>query len=271
MMTLEEIYKPIQQSLHHVEDELKIRTNQTIDIFTRGKRLRPALLLFSAHAFDGTSNKDVTLVAGALEMIHTASLIHDDIIDGSAQRRNKPSLFQSLGVKPAVIFADFLFAEGLTMLESVKPSNIVSTVIRSVKTMCEGQWMELTVARQENYTEQNYLEIIEKKTASFFACCCEIGGLLRKAEEQELVNLYDFGRNFGVVYQLLDDAADLSHDQRNKFERKLLAWGGRKYCEQLARNFSEKAKSKISHLSDKIEKQSFEQILSYIWGGKYAK
>ena len=270
-MTLKEIYTPIKQSLHQVEKELKIRTNQTIDIFSKGKRLRPALLLFSAHAFDGSCNKDVTLVAGALEMIHTASLIHDDIIDGSAQRRNRPSFYQSLGVKPAVIFADFLFAEGLTMLESVKPSNIVSTIIRSVKTMCEGQWMELSVAMQNNYTKQNYLEIIEKKTASFFACCCEIGGLLRKAEEQELVSLYDFGRNFGVAYQLLDDAADLSPDRRNSSERKLIEWGGKKYCEQLAQNFSEKATSEILHLSDKIEKQGFEQILSYIWGGKYAE
>ncbi len=270
-MTLNEIYIPIQQSLGQVEEELKIRTNQTIDIFARGKRLRPALLLFSAHAFNGSFSKDVILVASALEMIHTASLIHDDIIDGSLHRRNKPSLYQSLGVKPAVIFADFLFAEGLTMLESVKPSNVTSLVIRAVKTMCEGQWMELTSVIRNNLIEQDYLKIAEKKTASLFACCCEIGGLLRRAGEQELASLYDFGRNFGVVYQLLDDAADLLPEPLNLPERKLLEWGGKSYCERLARDFFEQAKSKISHLSDETEKQGFEQILSYIRGGKYAK
>lgn len=270
-MTLEEIYIPIQQSLRGVDEELKMRTSQTIDVFAEGKRLRPALLLFSAHAFNGNFSKDVILVASAMEMIHTASLIHDDIVDDSVQRRNKPSLYRSLGVKPAVIFADFLFTQGLTMIESIKTSNVMPLAIHVVRTMCEGQWMELTVTARHNYTQQDYLKIIEKKTASLFACCCKVGGVFRKAGGQELASLYDFGRNFGLVYQLLDDVADLSHDHRSLFERKLLEWGGKNYCQQLARDFSEKAKSKISHLSDKIEKQSFAQILSYIWGGKYAE
>lgn len=270
-MPLEQIYIPIQQSLDQVEEELKRRTNRTITIFSQGKRLRPALLLFSAHAFNGAHSRDVTLAASALEMIHTASLIHDDIVDDSTQRRKRPSLHYSLGVKPAVVLADFLFAEGLTMLESIKPSNIVSLVIRSVRTMCEGQWMELTSGMRDNYTEQDYVEISEKKTASLFSCCCKIGGLFRKAGVEELTTLYDFGRNFGIVYQLLDDAADLSLDHANQSGRKLREWGGNEYCKQRAKDFAEQARSRISRLSDEVEKQGFEQILSYIWGGKYAK
>jgi heptaprenyl diphosphate synthase len=166
MIALNDIYQPIHQNLVSVEDRLKGMSSTNTNIFAKGKRLRPALLLFAAHAFNGADHKNVALVATAIEMIHTASLIHDDIIDSSTQRRNKPTLYQCLGIKPAVIFADFLFVEGLTMLESVKPSNIMPSVVRAVKTMCEGQWMELTLTSQNDYSEQNYMEVIEKKTAS---------------------------------------------------------------------------------------------------------
>lgn len=264
-MTLKDIYIPIQQSLNQVDEELKRRTNHTIDVLAGGKRLRPALLLFSTHAFDDTQCKDVILTASALEMIHSASLIHDDIIDGSAQRRSRPSFYSSLGVKPAVIFGDFLFVQGLTKLETVKPTRVLSMVVRAVKAMCEGQWLELEIPARNDFTQQDYLKIIDKKTASLFACGCEIGGLFRHASKEELTYLRDFGRNFGFAYQLLDDAADFSESHSDRSERKLREWGGQDYCKQTALEFSEQARLQIAHLTNDVERKGFEQILLHIW------
>ena len=263
-MTLERIRIPIHKNLCQVEEELKRRTNHTIDVFGGGKRLRPMLLLYAANAFEGVQVQDVARAASAIEMIHTASLVHDDIIDDSVQRRNKPTLYRSVGTKSAVIFADFLFAQGLAMLASVEDSNVISLTVRAVETMCEGQWKELAMQAHNDYTEQDYLDVIEKKTVSLFDCCCRIGGMFRNAEERELKHLGDFGRYFGFVYQLLDDAADLSTDRCSPAEQRINEWGGKKYCEQLAREFTEKARTAISHISNGIERKGFEQILSFI-------
>ncbi len=270
MIALQEIYRPIQHSLMSVEEQLMQMDGAEIDVFAKGRRLRPALLLFSAHAFNGADHRNATLVATAIEMIHAASLIHDDLIDGTSERRQRPSLHMTLGSKRAVIYADFLFAQGLTLLDSVKPSSITSLVINAIRTMCEGQWMELVMTKQ-NFSTQNYLTTIEKKTASLFACCCKVGGIIRSAQPQELATLGDFGKDFGLTYQLLDDAEDMSFDDAGGVERKLIECGGRAYCEQLARDTTKQAGTRIADLPNDIERKAFEQMLSYIWGGKYAQ
>lgn len=264
-MTLRGVCSPIHNGLSEVEEKLKKRTNHTINIFANGKRLRPVLMLYAAHAFGKTRLRDVTTAATAIEMIHTASLIHDDVVDGSIERRNKPALHTSLGTRSAVILGDFLFAQGLAMIESVKTANITPLVVRVVEAMCEGQWMEMANRRQNDYSEKEYLDVIEKKTVSLFSCCCKIGGILRGAGECEQELLCDFGRCFGFTYQLLDDAADLSADGCGRAEQRIIEWGGKDYCEQLARDYTQKARSVISRLSNEIEKKGFEQILSYIW------
>jgi len=264
-MTLKNIYEPIEKNLNYIEEDITKTFNHKFNAFTKGKRLRPAILLFSAHAFDGSCTEDMIRTGSAIEMIHTASLIHDDIIDESVQRRENPSLYQSMGVKSAVIFADFLFAQGLTKLDTVKPTRVLPMLVRAVKAMCEGQWLELEIPARNDFTQQDYLEIIDKKTASLFACSCEIGGLFRHAREEELTYLRDFGRNFGFAYQLLDDAADFSESHSDRSERKLCEWGGQNYCKQTALEFSEQARLQIAHLTNDVERKGFEQILSHIW------
>lgn len=263
MITLEEIYKPIQKGLEKVEDELKQRTNHNFNFFRKGKRLRPALLLFSANAFNNNYSRDLIQAASALEMIHTASLIHDDIVDESLQRRDKPSLYKQIGIKPAVILGDFLFAQGLSMVESIKNSNVMPIIVSAVKTMCEGQWLEFSVNQKNNFTLQDYLRIIEKKTVSLFSCCCEIGGIYRNANKEELSDLYNFAYNFGLGYQLLDDAKDLTNGLYSPLELIILKFGGSKYCEKLALDFLKQATLNISQLSNIIEKTGFKQIIHY--------
>lgn len=264
-MMLKDLCGPIQSSLARVEKELNKRTDHKFDVFANGKRLRPVLTLYAAHAFDRTHDNQATIAATAMEIIHTASLIHDDIVDSSEERRERPTLHRTIGTKSAVAFGDYLFAQGLAMVESLRTSNITSLAVGVIEAMCEGQWMEQTIGKKASYTEKDYFDIVERKTVSLFECCCKIGGILRRAGKEELELLSDFGRYFGFSYQLLDDAADLSEDRCNPNGQRIFELGGKDYYEGLARGFTVKAKDAILGLSSETERDGFGTILSYIW------
>jgi octaprenyl-diphosphate synthase len=263
-MTLEQVYEPILRGMGQVDAELRSRTSGRLDVFSSGKRLRPAILLFTAHAFDGVAASEVTLAASAIEMIHTASLIHDDVIDDSPRRRQLPSVFSVIGVKPAIVFADFLFLQGLTMFASVGDPRILPLVVQDVGAMCEGQWLELKVENGRGCTEAEYLDIIGKKTASLFACSARTGGMLRGTADEELAHVEAFGRNFGFVYQLRDDAQDLASSNPGPLERCLIEWGGPDYCRRVAAGYRERAQESASRIQDEIERDNLLRILNCI-------
>jgi octaprenyl-diphosphate synthase len=260
-MKLELVYRPIAACLARVDAEVAARTGVGVPVFSGGKRLRPALLLFSAHAFDGRSCPDAVLLAAAVEMVHTASLIHDDVIDTAKQRRQSTALHRRLGVKPAVILADLLFVQGLSMLESVRGSGLAHALIREVRTMCEGQWLEMKAARARRCTKETYQEIIDKKTAALFAFCCRTGGVLRNAPTDELTSLDMFGRGFGLAYQLLDDARDLSTDRPGLLEQLVIEWGGRPYLRRAAGKAAGACRAALAGLRDRTERRGLEHVL----------
>ncbi len=262
-MTLKEIYQPIQPAILQVERELEECNGQIAEFFKSGKRLRPALVLFASDKSSKSTGVDVIRTAAAAELIHNASLIHDDIMDDAAERRDRPTAHQFLGIKPAIIAADYLFTQALSMLEPIKPSAILPLFIRMVKAMCTGQWQELSLSMQNNCTTETYLNIIDLKTAQFFASCCKAGGLLRDASEKELNNLYNFGRNFGFMYQLLDDANDLLEESSNYLNKKIIEWGGKGYCHKLAKDYCEYAKTNLAEMTEGAGKEGLEKILLF--------
>ncbi len=243
---------PIAPALELVEAEIADRTTGRFSVLLKGRRLRPSMLLYAAGATGVRPNHDAVLAAATVEIVHTASLIHDDVIDSSARRRSGTALHRLIGVKPAVIFADLLFVQGLSALEELRTPGLVHELIREVRTMCEGQWLETKVGAGARCTEKQYFEIIDKKTASLFAFCSRTGGLLRKAGAAELVALEEFGRQFGLAYQLLDDAEDLPGEGRGAVQRALVRWGGVRYCRKSAATAASKARRALGNVPRRI-------------------
>jgi geranylgeranyl pyrophosphate synthase len=256
-------YRPIRRGLEAVESEIAGRTTGRFSVLLRGKRLRPAMLLLAAGATGKQPDHDAVLAAAIVEIVHTASLIHDDVIDSAVRRREGAALHRLIGVKPAVIFADLLFVQGLAALEELRTPDLVHQLVRGVRTMCEGQWLETRVSAGSTCTEKQYFEIIGKKTASLFAFCSRTGGLLRKAGAQELTALAEFGEQFGLAYQLLDDAADLRDERDGTVQRALTSWGGARYCKRAAKDAATGARRALEHIPPRVGR-NLGRLLSFV-------
>jgi geranylgeranyl pyrophosphate synthase len=210
----------------------------------------------------GCKVQDAVTVAAVAEMVHAASLIHDDVLDGARRRRGTTALHRVLGVKPAVILADFLFVRGLALLERVRARYLVPEVVREVMLMCEGQWLEIRTTRVREATEERYLEIAEKKTASLFAFCCRAGALLRRAPAAEAEALTRFGLNFGMAYQLLDDASDFEEGIPGVLHRQLVRWGGRGWLRLKASRYAQQARVALRTIPDARVRRGLDGMLA---------
>jgi octaprenyl-diphosphate synthase len=261
--SLERACVPIRNGMAAVERLILERTDPRLAMFARGKRLRPALLLSAARAETDAPGPDAITVAAVVEMVHTASLIHDDVLDGSMRRRGATALHRLIGVKPAVILADYLFVRGLSLLEQVKAAYLVPEVVREVTTMCEGQWLEVSTTRAREATEGRYLEVVEKKTASLFAFCCRTGGLLGRAGAAQTRLLGEFGLALGMAYQLLDDASDLEADA-GVFGRQIARWGGRRFLRSRAREYARRAGTALAQVRDPRRRRGLGGIMTGI-------
>ncbi|MBM3331302.1 polyprenyl synthetase family protein [candidate division WOR-3 bacterium] len=245
-------YRPIRRGLDAVEAEIANRTTGRFSVLLRGKRLRPAMLLLAAGATGERPDRDAVLAAAIVEIVHTASLIHDDVIDSALRRRDGAALHRVIGVKPAVIFADLLFVQGLAALEELHTPGLVHLLVREVRTMCEGQWLEARIGAGASCSQKQYFDIINKKTASLFAFCGRTGGLLGKAASAELAALEEFGRQFGLAYQLLDDAEDLEDERPGAIQRALARRGGVKYCRDAAGDAAFAARRALKHVPPRV-------------------
>lgn len=264
-MELSRIYAPIAAGLQQVEEDIRRLTDPRLAaVLSSGKRLRPALMLFCAHVPGEPVNPDAVVLSAVLETVHGASLIHDDVLDSASRRRGRPSLHRVIGVKPAVILADYLFVQALAQLERVRATYLLAEVVREVRTMCEGQWLELRLAQTHGATETEYLNVLEKKTAALFAFCCRAGGILRCAPEREQAALDGFGRNFGLAYQLMDDAHDLDAERPDPFEREVIRWGGEKYLKTSARRYARRARAALSMIPDPTARQGLRRVLEHV-------
>jgi len=214
---LERAYEPIKQDLNSVERLLEQNLN-TRDIFVnkiyqhilsaKGKRVRPALTLLS-HKVGEYGNDKVHPLAAAVEMIHTASLIHDDIIDDSNQRRHEISLNKRLGNQTAVLAGDSLYTRAISLVCKDVSSEIACLLMDATNKMCEGEMEQIKNRNNMNLNLSNYLEITENKTGFLMASCCQTGALLSRMKDTMVEYLRNFGMNFGIAYQIIDDCADL--------------------------------------------------------------
>lgn len=180
---------------------------------SRGKKLRPAFVLLGRQMYLPDVDGVAIDVACATELIHAATLLHDDVVDNSSTRRGKISANYKWGNTFAVLVGDNLLATAFSALARARDLELLELFFSSAKELGEGVILEL--AQKENWrlTEEEYLTIIRKKTAIFFAACSRAGGMLAGADAVQQQALYDFAFNFGMAFQITDDLLDLQSSQ----------------------------------------------------------
>jgi geranylgeranyl pyrophosphate synthase len=215
-MNLSSIYSPVQSLLALTELEITNMTREFAEpevgevlgqfLNHPGKRIRPALLFLSAGAGNPASQASPSLLvnaATAFELVHSASLVHDDVIDAADSRRNVATVNGRFGNTVAVLAGDILYAQAFLMLSDDVPTFRI--ILDVTKQMCMGEIYQLRLAAM---TEELYFKIIESKTARLMSACCEVGALRAGSPPEVVTAFREFGRRFGFLYQLVDDWQD---------------------------------------------------------------
>jgi octaprenyl-diphosphate synthase len=224
--TLEQVLKDrvarlIGDDLASVEDEIRAEIAAPVALIQEmgdyvasagGKRLRPMLLLLAAR-LAGARGPRVVRLACVVELLHTATLIHDDVVDQAPLRRGRPSANAQWGDDAAVLVGDHLYAKSFAMLVRDNDGAILEALARATVSMTEAEVFQLEKKRLGVTTEADYVRIITQKTASFMSACCRIGALLGRLSAVEVEALTRFGLELGVAFQISDDALDFAADQ----------------------------------------------------------
>lgn len=177
-----------------------------------GKRLRPILLLLAARLAGYRAARGVRLGC-VVELLHTATLIHDDVVDQAPLRRGRPSANACWGDDASVLVGDHLYSKSFAMLVHDNDRGVMESLARATVSMTEAEVFQLELKRTGMATEADYLRIITQKTASFMSACCRIGGLLGRLEGGRLEALTRYGIDVGVAFQISDDSLDFVADQ----------------------------------------------------------
>ncbi len=215
-MDLKEIKKPINQHLKEFDQVFKAAVRSKVPLLNiimqyiikgKGKQMRPVIVIYSAKLFDNI-NESTYRGATLVELLHTATLVHDDVVDDSYQRRGMFSINALWRNKIAVLAGDFLLSRGLlTALES-KDYNLLEIVSRAVKDMSEGELLQIEKARKLDISEEVYYEIIRQKTASLLASCFAVGAASAHTDEKTIETMRLIGENLGMAFQIKDDLLD---------------------------------------------------------------
>lgn len=220
-LALNGLYRSIQPELDLVEDVLRDVSRDTNPLIAEinaylfqvaGKRIRPALLLLCGRLF-GRPAEDAPFWSAMVEVIHTASLIHDDIVDNSERRRGRETVHAKWGPNITVLLGDFLFIKSIVLSLKKRNYRLIDILSDVTAEMIEGELIESSWSGNPEIPEAVYLDILEKKTASLFAGACRIGGILGGAAPAEEALLERFGRKLGLCFQIVDDWLDFAGDE----------------------------------------------------------
>lgn len=182
---------------------------------TKGKELRPALVFLTARLC-GTVNERTYVAATMIELLHSATLIHDDIVDEADERRGFMSINKIWKNKASVLLGDYLLAKGLLVALDNDEFELLKVLSNAVKRMSEGELRQLKASKLQNMTEDRYFKVISEKTASLISACCECGAISTGAGKKEQVAMRDFGQNIGMAFQIRDDLFDYGTDNAGK-------------------------------------------------------
>ncbi|HEY7125104.1 MAG TPA: polyprenyl synthetase family protein [Ktedonobacterales bacterium] len=214
--TLSRLFSGIEQDIETVDRVFQERAASQLPLLNAagayalsspGKRLRTALTLLSGKLGDYLFDK-LLLVGVAFEMVHLATLIHDDIIDHAATRRNIPTVNARWGEGVAILLGDYLFARTAGIIADLNDTRVIRLFSDTVATVCEGTILETITAGQVEVSLDTYLERISRKTACLMAACCKGGAIVSNMTTEQADALYNFGLNLGIAFQVVDDVLD---------------------------------------------------------------
>lgn len=214
------IFSLISDELVQVEAEFErqARSNvQVIDFIadylraSGGKRVRPALTILANYAVGGDGSRYNSIrMATVMEFLHTATLVHDDIIDDAATRRDRPTVNAVYGNETAVLMGDWLYMSAFETSLAERSLPILDILTAVTRKMTEGELLQLTLLGRTDVSEADYLDVLQRKTAYLFSACCEVGAIMGNANDTERMALSSFGLNLGTAFQLTDDLLDFT-------------------------------------------------------------
>jgi octaprenyl-diphosphate synthase len=210
-----------EQALHAIDELLKSIVNSDVDVLREasqhileagGKRVRPRLTLLAYEAVGGTDYSRVLPVAAAVELVHTATLVHDDINDHGSLRRGRPTVNARWGRTFALLTGDYLFTKVYELMAPYKDLNVVFA--EATVALVEGETLQAAAAKSGQLDRETYTRIIAKKTASLFAAATKLGAMLADADKDQVSALEQYGFNLGLAFQIVDDILDLVADSK---------------------------------------------------------
>jgi len=234
-----------------------------------GKRIRPLILVLSAETIlaNKHSNLDITedmfLASCAIELLHTQSVIHDDIIDKEDYRRGKPSFHIKYGYNSSILTADFVLGIILSICTKINNAKVSAELSTAAIKMSEGEMMEIKLTKDPYLKEDDYIKVVEHKTASLFEAAAKIGSLLGGGTDEEICAMGSFGHLLGIAYQIHDDIMDWNNEDRlfnilvrnNKESAEFID-----RMEQLFISYSSKAKNELKRINDSVSKKHLEHL-----------
>jgi octaprenyl-diphosphate synthase len=215
-MTLEEIRALVQADLHSVDEVIRARLKSAVPLVDQvaehiiaggGKRLRPLLVVLVARAC-GHQGRAHVEAAAFIEFIHTATLLHDDVVDGSSLRRGRHTANEVFGNQASVLVGDFVYSRAFQMMAELNSQPVIEIMAQATNVIAEGEVLQLMNAHDPDTTERRYLEVIYRKTAKLFEAGAEVAAVLAGAEPRIRATLAAYGRHLGTAYQLVDDVLD---------------------------------------------------------------
>lgn len=174
-----------------------------------GKRIRPLVVLLAARAFNHEKDHHIELAA-AIELIHTATLLHDDVVDSSALRRGQETAHMIWGSEASVLVGDFLYSRAFQLIVKLQNLEIINIFSNATNIIAEGEILQLANCRNPDTTEDAYFEVIQRKTAKLFEVASQVGTALSPYSKQQMDAMQNYGMQLGIAYQLIDDALDYS-------------------------------------------------------------
>lgn len=221
-MDLNAIISPVKGDLERFEESLSLLLHSNIPLAAqvvkyigrhRGKRLRPSLVLLACKLNGAISEKAIQ--AGVIvELLHTATLVHDDVVDNSDLRRGDATVNKLWSNKISVLVGDLLFAKTLSAMLDLKDHAMLSVFSEATKQITEGELMQIERDNDFEMDEADYFDLVSKKTASLFSASCELGALAARSSQKNQIRMRDFGQHLGIAFQIKDDLLDYVGDQK---------------------------------------------------------
>jgi octaprenyl-diphosphate synthase len=215
-MTIKDIFSPVEPELKEFNTVFKELMKSKVPLLDliinymtskKGKQVRPAIVLLIAGMV-GDINKRTLIGASMVEILHNATLIHDDVVDEASQRRGLVTINAKWNNKIAVLIGDFLLSKGLLAALDCDEFSFLKATSTAVRRMSEGELLQIQKSKEFDMDEATYFRIIADKTAALFAACCDIGGVSANANQQQIENLRNYGEYVGLAFQIRDDILD---------------------------------------------------------------